>query len=109
MDAKKSTGGTDTKSGLMFVVAMTSLAMVAFAANSLLTRAAFQTTAIDATSFTAIRVISGALTLLAIALLQGAKLKSSRTGWWSAVLLFIYVAAFSFAYRDISTGTGELV
>lgn len=109
MDAKNSAHGGGTANGLMLVVAMTSLAMVAFAANSLLTRAAFQTTAIDATSFTAIRVISGALTLLVIAMLQGAKLKSSRTGWWSAVLLFTYVAAFSFAYRDISTGAGALV
>lgn len=109
MEAKKSTHCTSMENGLMLVVAMTSLAMVAFAANSLLTRAAFQTTAIDATSFTAIRVISGALTLLVIALVQGTTLKSSRTGWWSAVLLFTYVAAFSFAYRNISTGAGALV
>ncbi|TDF82358.1 DMT family transporter [Pseudomonas sp. H9] len=93
----------------MLVVAMTSFAMLAFAANSLLTRMAFQTTAIDATAFTAIRVVSGALTLWVIAMLQGAKLKPTQTGWWSGVLLFTYVAAFSFAYRDISTGAGALV
>lgn len=55
MDAKNGAPGGGAANGLMLVVAMTSLAMVAFAANSLLTRAAFQTTAIDATSFTAIR------------------------------------------------------
>lgn len=91
------------------VLALTILAMVAFAANSLLTRAAFQTTSIDAASFTAIRLISGALTLLVILLLQRGKATQTKTGWWSAILLFTYVAAFSFAYRDISTGAGALV
>lgn len=91
------------------VVPLTGLAMVAFAANSLLARAAFQTTAIDAASFTAIRIVSGALTLLLILLLQGRRLAQGRAGWGSAVLLFTYAAAFSFAYRDISTGAGALV
>lgn len=99
----------NTERRLLLVVLLTSLAMLAFAANSLLTRAAFQTTTIDATSFTAIRVISGALTLLLIALLQGVRLKFTPSGLCSAVLLFTYVAAFSFAYRDISTGAGALV
>lgn len=109
METRENGHGASTNSRLMFIVVMASLAMVAFAANSLLTRAAFQTTVIDATSFTAIRVISGALTLLVIAKLQGARLKSTQASWWSAALLFIYVAAFSFAYRDISTGAGALV
>lgn len=91
------------------VLLLTSLAMLAFAANSLLTRAAFQTTSIDAASFTAIRVISGALTLLVILLLQRGKATHTKTGWRSAILLFTYAAAFSFAYRDISTGAGALV
>lgn len=91
------------------LILLTSLTMVAFAANSLLTRAAFQTTAIDASSFTAIRVVSGALTLTAIVSMQGVKLVADRVGAWSAILLFTYAAAFSFAYRDISTGTGALV
>lgn len=91
------------------VVLLTSLAMVAFAANSLLTRAAFQMTSIDAASFTAIRVISGALTLLVILLLQGGNARYTKTGWWSGILLFTYVAAFSLAYRNISTGAGALV
>lgn len=113
MDTSKNDAGetqaSNAKEGLGAVVLMTSLAMLAFAANSLLTRAAFQTTSIDAASFTAIRLISGAVTLLVIVLLQGKKLKTNRSGWWSAVLLFIYAAAFSFAYRDISTGAGALV
>ncbi|MBY4899118.1 DMT family transporter [Cupriavidus sp. AU9028] len=91
------------------VAPLTALTMVAFAANSLLARAAFQTTAIDAASFTAIRVTSGALTLLVILLVQGQRLPTARAGPCSALLLFIYAATFSFAYRDISTGAGALV
>ena len=113
MDTSKNDAGeipvSNAKEGLGAVVLMTSLAMLAFAANSLLTRAAFQTSSIDAASFTAIRLISGAVTLLVIVLLQGKNLKTNRSGLWSAVLLFIYAAAFSFAYRDISTGAGALV
>lgn len=94
---------------MLLTTLMTCVAMVAFAANSLLTRAAFQTTEVDAASFTAVRLISGALTLLVILRLQGGQAAHSRTGGWSAILLFIYAAAFSFAYRDISTGAGALV
>lgn len=54
-------------------------------------------------------MISGALTLLVILLLQRGKATHTKTGWWSAILLFTYAAAFSFAYRDISTGAGALV
>ncbi|MGY8527489.1 EamA family transporter [Paracidovorax citrulli] len=111
------TDNTDSRAGsapasrrtLGLIVPLTGLAMVAFAANSLLARAAFQTTAIDAASFTAIRIVSGALTLLLILLLRGQRLAHGRGGWGSAVLLFTYAAAFSFAYRDISTGAGALV
>lgn len=83
--------------------------MLAFAANSLLTRAAMQTSSIDAASFTAIRIASGAVALTLILAVQGAKPRLSRTGGWSAFLLFVYVAAFSFAYRDIGTGAGALI
>ena len=88
---------------------LTACAMLAFAANSLLARLALRTTPIDAATFTAIRLVAGALTLLCIVRVQGATLAFTRTGWLSAALLFIYAAAFSFAYRDISTGAGALV
>jgi drug/metabolite transporter (DMT)-like permease len=98
---------------------LTLLAMVAFAANSLLARMAFQTTTTDAASFTAIRLVSGALTLLFLLGLQqrfrsvppGLRtlLRPSRTSLLSAFLLFAYAAAFSLAYRDISTGAGALI
>ena len=45
------------------IIALTLLAMIAFAGNSLLCRAALKHTAIDAASFTTIRLISGAIVL----------------------------------------------
>ncbi|MBC2768350.1 DMT family transporter [Pusillimonas minor] len=91
------------------VWAFTLLAMLAFSANSLLARAAFSTTTIDPASFTAIRLAAGALTLFVILRCQGGKPTSLKAGGWSAFMLFVYAAAFSFAYRDISTGAGALV
>jgi drug/metabolite transporter (DMT)-like permease len=88
---------------------LTACAMLAFAVNSLLARLALRTTPIDAATFTAIRLVAGALTLLCIVRVQRATLVFNKTGWLSATLLFIYAAAFSFAYRDISTGAGALV
>jgi drug/metabolite transporter (DMT)-like permease len=100
---------TDKGRSTALVALLTCITMSAFAANSLLARAAFQTTRIDAASFTAIRLASGALTLLLILRLQGGRLARTRSGWQSALLLFVYAAAFSFAYRDIGTGAGALV
>lgn len=91
------------------VVALTALTMLAFAANSLLTRMALLTTPIDTASFTATRLIAGALTLAVIIGWSGRGPDRSATGWLSAVLLFIYAAAFSFAYRNMQTGAGALV
>lgn len=95
------------------IVVLTTVAMLAFAANSLLARLAFQTSTIDPAGFTAIRIAAGALTLLAIVRLQrdtlALPLALPRGAWYSAALLFIYAAAFSFAYRDIGTGAGALV
>jgi drug/metabolite transporter (DMT)-like permease len=93
----------------IMVAFLTCLAMMAFAANSLLARAAFRTTSIDAASFTGIRVISGALALMLILRIQGGKAAISRIGCLSSILLFTYAASFSYAYRDISTGAGALV
>lgn len=91
------------------VVLLACIAMLAFAANSLLTRLAFQTTEIDAATFTTIRLVSGAITLLLIVLAQGRAVRFSAVDWLSAALLFVYAAAFSFAYLDISTGAGALI
>jgi drug/metabolite transporter (DMT)-like permease len=86
----------------------TTLALLAFAGNSLLCRAALANTAIDPASFTTIRLASGALTLWLLVQLtrRGA---TGRGSWPSALALFAYAAAFSFAYVNLPTGTGALL
>lgn len=84
------------------------LAMTAFAANSLLCRMALQTTAIDAGSFTTIRIVAGALVLWLI--VQGRGIAGGVAGSWrSAAALFVYAAGFSFAYLQLPTGMGALI
>lgn len=95
--------------GRVWIMACTSATMVAFAGNSLLSRAAFQTTAIDAASFTAIRLLAGAVTLMAILGIQGVRPILNRASVWSSLFLFVYAVTFSFAYRSISTGAGALI
>jgi drug/metabolite transporter (DMT)-like permease len=82
--------------------------MIAFAGNSLLCRVAFRHTSIDAASFSAIRLISGAMVLWLVAKL----FHTSRTGrgnWLSALSLFAYATCFSFAYMSLSAGMGALL
>jgi drug/metabolite transporter (DMT)-like permease len=88
--------------------ALTLVAMLAFAANSVLCRLALQHTAIDPASFTVIRLVSGAV-MLAV-LLQWRRQVPGRAGTWgSALALFVYAAAFSFAYVSLPTGVGALL
>jgi len=93
---------------LIRVFILTTLALLAFAGNSLLCRLALKNTAIDPASFTGIRLLSGAAILLLVA---GLKNKNFPTAgnWWSALALFIYAAAFSFAYVHLSAATGALL
>ena len=86
----------------------TLLAMLAFAGNSLLCRLALQESDIDPASFTALRILSGALVLWLIVGLRGESIKSSGS-WLSALALFFYAAGFSFAYLSLPTGTGALI
>ena len=90
------------------VVILTLLAMLAFAGNSLLCRAAFNTSRIDAASFTSIRIVSGAIALWLIVRVRGGK-KASAGNWTSAFALFTYAAAFSFAYLSLTAATGALL
>ena len=112
----------------------TIIALIAFAANSLLCRMALADGAIDAWNFTAIRLLSGAACLGLIMLLQANFLKRTRlkqsslkqtalqqTGsvdknvlkekgdWLSAISLVIYAICFSVAYQALDTGTGALI
>lgn len=87
---------------------LTTIAMLAFAGNSILCRLALSTTAIDAASFTAIRLLSGALVLAVLVSLQGAR-PHQRGNWPSALALFAYAAAFSYAYLSLTAATGALL
>lgn len=90
-------------------IALTTLAMLAFAANSVLCRQALGQELIDAASFTSVRVISGAITLCLIVLLRGRPPGPSTANWQSAIMLFTYMAFFSFAYISLEAGTGALI
>ena len=87
---------------------LTSLAMAAFAGNSLLCRLALRQTDIDAASFTAIRLVSGALVLWLVARSRRGSWPGAGN-WLSALALFSYAACFSFAYVSLPTGTGALL
>ena len=97
---------------------LTSLAMIAFASNSLLCRLALKHTTIDAATFTFIRILSGAVALWLILEIRtrlrtdkmaSLLIEGSSGNWPSALALFVYAAAFSFAYVDLSVGTGALL
>jgi drug/metabolite transporter (DMT)-like permease len=103
---------------------LTSLAMIAFASNSLLCRAALKETDTDAATFTFVRIFSGAVGLWLIMNVR-MRLRANRTAttlaqsfsgsslrygnWVSALALFSYAAGFSFAYTSLSAGTGALL
>src|SRR5260370_3393884 len=135
------------------VFILTFLAMIAFASNSLLCRAALKQTNIDAATFNFVRIFSGAAALWLLTRVQRKVMVTrtavsladgSETGvgfpsppsspkrrsdpfslrekirmrvldwkdngnWISALALFTYAAAFSFAYVELSAGTGALV
>lgn len=102
------------------ILILTSLSMLAFAGNSLLCRLALKHTAIDAASFTTLRLVCGAIVLALIVLLRergvrkpenqaSGSMAGKRGNWVSALVLYGYAAAFSFAYTTLPTGTGALL
>lgn len=98
---------------------LTSLSLIAFAGNSVLCRIALQSDsikgqAIDAGSFSLIRLLSGCVMLLIILGLTKNKCDQQKahqtTGsWFAGLALFIYAVFFSFAYVTLDTGTGALI
>lgn len=89
---------------------LTALTMAAFAANSVLNRAAVGSYGMDAITFGAIRLTSGAL---ALALLIVWQRRGFALGGWGrgvAVLgLLAYIFGFSLAYRGLESGLGALI
>jgi drug/metabolite transporter (DMT)-like permease len=101
---------TKSSNYLVKIIILTGLALIAFAANSVLCRLALGERTIDASSFTVIRLLSGAMVLLAIISIKSNKTDSFTKGSWSAgLLLFLYAITFSFAYITLDTGTGALI
>jgi len=85
-------------------------ALLAFAANSILCRMALGESSIDAISFSAIRLASGAITLfIFVNISRKHALSYKRANRISAAMLFLYVVAFSLAYLSLDAGTGALI
>ncbi|WP_299865450.1 DMT family transporter [uncultured Roseobacter sp.] len=89
---------------------LTSLTMIAFAANSVLTRMAVDGGHIDPNSFAIIRVLGGVVVLCAITTLKGGKLQLLQRGRVAgAISLAAYMAGFSLAYLTLDAGLGALI
>lgn len=94
----------------MRLVALTALAMAAFAGNSLLNRWAVGGGHADAFGFAALRVAAGALVLLALVRMRGGALPWRGPGRAVAVAgLAAYMLGFSAAYLGLDAGTGALI
>lgn len=95
---------------------LTALTMIAFAANSVIGRMAIgsgDAPLIDPASYSAVRLISGALALALLVSLTSkpdGQMPLGRSGSWaSAFALFAYAVAFSYAYVALDTGIGALI
>lgn len=89
---------------------LAALSLLAFAGNSLVARAALAGGDIDAASFSLVRLGAGSLALGLILGLRRRKPPSAMAGSWRAALaLFVYAAAFSWAYLSLEAGTGALL
>ncbi|WP_462171903.1 DMT family transporter [Pseudoalteromonas xiamenensis] len=93
---------------------MTSIALIAFAGNSILCRLALQGSEIDAASFTVIRLFSGSVMLVFLVAFMKSqkhevKEKSGLKQWLPPLMLFTYATSFSYAYLSLETGIGALI
>ncbi|GAB4114394.1 MAG: DMT family transporter [Wenzhouxiangellaceae bacterium] len=102
---------------------LTTAAMLAFAANSILARLALTATAIDAVSFSVIRLLAGAVMLLLVLLMQqrqavvnalitACSMRTSNANaieWLAASALCLYAFGFSLAYRQLTAASGALL
>lgn len=88
---------------------LTALALVAFAGNSILCRMALGERLIDPVGFTAVRLGAGAAFLWLVTTLRAGAPQRPPGHWGSALALFVYASAFSFAYVSLGAGTGALL
>ncbi|MEP6343056.1 MAG: DMT family transporter [Maricaulaceae bacterium] len=95
-------------------LSLTALALIAFAANSLLARAGLIDPDMGPKEFTLIRLISGAIMLMLLIQLTHRTKKDTneragqRGSWWGAAALLVYALMFSLAYVTLDTGFGAL-
>ncbi|GMR01164.1 MAG: DMT family transporter [Gammaproteobacteria bacterium] len=95
---------------LLKTTILTGLALIAFAANSVLCRLALGNETIDASNFTILRLLSGSIVLLIIITANRNITGGSTKGSWAAgFMLFLYAVTFSYAYISLDTGTGALI
>ena len=95
---------------LLKTASLTSLALIAFSTNSVLCRLALGNEAIDAASFTIVRLLSGILVLsIIIGITRNTEKTPSKGSWFGGLMLFTYAATFSYAYVSLDTGTGALI
>jgi drug/metabolite transporter (DMT)-like permease len=96
--------------GRFRTVLFTSIALVAFAGNSILCRLALGQNTVDAATFSTIRLLAGAVTLRLITGYTQPTTPIRKSGTWlSATMLFLYAIPFSFAYISLTAGTGALI
>jgi len=102
---------SDSGNALPALIIVTVMALIAFAANSLLARAALAEGAADPAGYTIVRLVSGAAFLW---LVLAWRSRGSMTGkldgsWLSAAALFAYAIFFSIAYVRLGAATGALI
>jgi drug/metabolite transporter (DMT)-like permease len=91
--------------------ALTALTMVFFGANSVLARLALRGGEIDAGTFTAVRIGSGAAALVLLMAIRRERvaLVREQSSWVSAAILASFAGAYSFAYLSLDAGVGALI
>lgn len=93
----------------MRLALLTAVAMLAFAANSVLARLAFATAGAEPMSYTGIRLAAGAATLAILLLLRRDNPLEVGGSWRGAASLLGYAILFSIAYVLVGAGTGALI
>ncbi len=95
----------------MRTILLTAVAMLAFAANSVLARLAFATAGAEPLTYTGLRLASGAIVLFILIAVRGRSGPHTALGgsWAGAAALFGYALAFSIAYIMLGAGTGALI
>lgn len=86
------------------------LSLLFLASNSIFCKLALVNNYIDAYSFTLLRLLFGAITLVLIYFYKTKKIYfSKKTNWLSSFMLFSYAICFSYSFINIDAGMGTLL